>query len=548
MTINNEWWRGAVFYQIYPRSFKDTNGNGVGDLRGIIEKLDYIASLGIDAIWISPFLQSPQADYGYDISDYHAIDPLFGDLDDYRKLLDKSHDLGMKVIMDMVLSHTSAQHPWFAESKQDKTNEKADWYVWADPKLDGTPPNNWLSIFGGPAWQYYPLRGQYYLHNFLKDQPDLNYHNPEVVETILDTCRYWLDFGVDGFRLDVINFCMHDAALRDNPPKDPEHPSSQLEFPDAYSMQQHFFDKSRPENLDFMRQIRSLLDEYGERFSLAEIGDDHARRTSAQYTADDTLLHSAYSFELMVNKGPMPPASLFIKNLRDQLLEPGNSWPSWAFSNHDVVRAPSRWSGQDYGHDPDLSKLLPILLCSLRGTAFLYQGDELGLPETPIPYDRLCDPWGLYLWPKWQGRDGCRTPMPWTSEVGTAGFTTADHTWLPIPETHLPLSVAAQEKDENSTLSIVRAFLHWRADKKILRIGDIEFMDEYPETLLVFKRMHEGQTMLSAFNLSGKTQPFDPRPVDLPPGATAEFGEIKPPKGKQRDPRIGPYGYFFVTL
>lgn len=301
----HEWWRGAVFYQIYPRSFYDTTGNGVGDLQGITDKLEYIAALGVDALWISPFLRSPQHDYGYDISDYYAVDLLFGNLEDFKTLLDGAHDLGLKVIMDMVLNHTSDQHAWFGESKLSRNNPKADWYVWADPKPDGSP-NNWLSVFGGPAWQYYPLRGQYYLHNFLKEQPDLNFHNQDVQYAMLDSCRFWLEFGIDGFRLDAVNFCMHDPQLRDNPPKDPAHSSTQLEFPDAYSMQAHIYSKSQPENLDFMRKIRALLDEYDGRFAVAEIGDDNAVKTSALYTADNELLHTAYSFDLMAIKAPCP--------------------------------------------------------------------------------------------------------------------------------------------------------------------------------------------------------------------------------------------------
>lgn len=505
----HEWWRGAVFYQIYPRSFYDTTGNGVGDLQGITDKLKYIAALGVDALWISPFLRSPQHDYGYDISDYYAVDPLFGNLEDFKTLLDGAHDLGLKVIMDMVLSHTSDQHAWFGESKLSRNNPKADWYVWADPKPDGSPPNNWLSVFGGPAWQYYPLRGQYYLHNFLKEQPDLNFHNQDVQYAMLDSCRFWLEFGIDGFRLDAVNFCMHDPQLRDNPPKDPAHSSTQLEFPDAYSMQAHIYSKSQPENLDFMRKIRALLDEYDGRFAVAEIGDDNAVKTSALYTADNELLHTAYSFDLMGHKGSMPDASLFIDTLRAQMNEPGESWPSWAFSNHDVVRAPSRWSGSDYGHDPALSKLLPVLLCSLRGTAFLYQGDELGLPEADIPYEKLCDPWGLYLWPKWQGRDGCRTPMPWRATRPNAGFSKAQSTWLPIPESHLPLSVESQVHDKTSTLHAVRDFLYWRKDQSALKTGDINFLESAPQ-ILRFERNSEEEKIICTFNLSNEPQEIPP--------------------------------------
>lgn len=507
-----DWWRGAVFYQIYPRSFLDTSGNGIGDLQGITAKLDYIAALGVDAIWISPFLSSPQHDYGYDISDYYAVDPLFGTLEDYKTLLDSAHNRGLKVIMDMVLSHTSDQHAWFLESKQDRTNPKADWYVWADPKADGSPPNNWLSLFGGPAWRFHPGRGQYYMHNFLKEQPDLNYHNPDVVEAVLDSCRYWLDFGVDGFRLDVINFCTHDKDLRDNPPRLDNGSSTQIDFPEAYNMQQHLHDKTQPENLDFLRKLRVLLDEYPDKMSLAEIGDDEAIKTSAQYTADDTVLHTAYSFEFLSNRKGIPPADFIKSVLIAQMEQEGDAWPSWAFSNHDVIRAASRWSGQDYAHTRAISKLLAILLTSLRGTAFLYQGDELGLPEAKIPFEQLRDPYGIYLYPKWQGRDGCRTPMPWDNQNNNAGFSTTQNTWLPIPDTHIPLSVNAQEMDTHSTLQSTRAFLHWRKNQSALKDGDIEFLETTTPEILCFKRSKEGQdTIICTFNLSGKTQDITPR-------------------------------------
>ncbi|HEY8190615.1 MAG TPA: alpha-amylase family glycosyl hydrolase, partial [Micavibrio sp.] len=483
----NEWWRGGVFYQIYPRSYKDNNGDGIGDLKGIAEKLDHIAGLGVEGIWISPFFKSPMKDYGYDISDYCDVDPLFGTLEDFRALLDKAHGLGLKIIIDVVMSHTSEDHPWFKESCRSADNPKADWYVWADPKPDGTPPNNWLSIFGGSAWQFNVFRGQYYLHNFLKEQPDLNYNNPDVVQAMLDQCRFWLDFGVDGFRLDVINFCTHDKSLRDNPPRDDGGLASQLEFKDAYAMQWHIYDKSRPENMNLVRRLRALLDEYPDKMALAEIGDDNSVKLAAEYTATPDVLHTAYSFALMTNKGAMPPASMFRNKLEEQMAQPGDSWPAWAISNHDVVRAASRWSGTDYGHDPRLSKMLIALLCSLRGTPFIYQGEELGLPEADIPFERILDPWGKYLYPKWKGRDGCRTPMPWSDEE-TAGFSRSNQTWLPISDMHKALSVETQNKDEQSTLAFTRQFLAWRKRHEAFVTGDIRFIDTGREDVLLFER------------------------------------------------------------
>jgi len=505
---NNEWWRGGVFYQIYPRSFADTGKNGIGNLPGITAKLEYLANLGVDALWISPFFKSPMKDYGYDVSDYTDIDPLFGTRDDFRTLLDKAHKLDLKIIVDIVLSHTSEEHPWFKESCSSRDNAKADWYVWADPKPDGTPPNNWLSIFGGSAWQFNVFRGQYYLHNFLKEQPDLNYNNPAVIQAMLDQCRYWLNFGVDGFRLDVLNFCTHDAQLRDNPPRDDGGLASQLEFPDAYAMQWHTYDKSRPENMTLVHKLRALLDEYPNTTALAEIGDDNSVKLAAEYTASPQELHMAYSFALMVNKGKMPPASLFRKTLETQMAEPGDSWPAWAFSNHDVVRAATRWSGTDYGHDPRLSKMLMALLLSLRGTPFIYQGDELGLPEADIPFEDILDPWGKYLYPKWKGRDGCRTPMPWTDKPGQAGFTKAAKSWLPVPATHLPLSVKTQEKDPKSVLNYTRAFIAQRRKNPALIRGDIAFKDTGNESILSFTRTWQTQTTSCVFNLSDQAQTY----------------------------------------
>lgn len=501
--MGQEWWRGAVLYQVYPRSYLDTTGDGVGDLNGITAKLDYIASLGVEGIWICPFFKSPMKDFGYDIADYRQVDPLFGTLADFQALLDRAHDLGLKVLVDMVLSHTSDQHAWFQESKRSRDNAKADWYVWADPAADGGAPNNWRSVFGGSAWQFDPARGQYYLHNFLTEQPDLNYHNPEVAQAMVATCRFWLDLGVDGLRLDVINFCTHDAQLRDNPPREKAGSATQLEFPDPYSAQMHIYDKSRPENFSFIRQLRALLDDYPGTMALAEIGDDDATALAAAYSADEHVLHTAYSFAFMMNKGRLPAPSFFRQRVEEQAAQVGGqSWPSWAFSNHDVVRAASRWSGTDYAHDPRLSKLLIALLCSLRGTAFLYQGEELGLPEAQIPYDFLQDPWGKALYPKWQGRDGARAPMPWDAEGENLGFSQAVQPWLPIAQSYAALAVSAQEAQPDSTLNFTRAFLAWRREHDALTLGDIAFISTMPGPILAFQRCFKINTINCVFNLS----------------------------------------------
>ena len=427
-----EWWRGAVVYQVYPRSYLDTDGDGVGDLKGVTEKLDYIASLGVDAIWLSPFFKSPMKDYGYDVSDYCDVDPLFGMLADFKALLAKAHSLKLKIIIDQVLSHSSNEHAWFQQSRLSRTNDKADWYVWADPKSDGSPPNNWQSVFGSAAWTYEIRRGQYYFHNFLAEQPDLNLHNPAVRRAVFEALRFWLDLGVDGIRLDAIVHFFHDPRFPDNPPNPKPVPmTSNIDFATPYSMQIHKHDLKIEPALAMAKEFRALLDEYPGRMAVAEVSDSNSVVTANKFTDGPKMLHTAYNFSLISG------TQLDGVRIRDAVQEfadaPGDGWPSWAFSNHDVIRVASRWHSDKngYHHDSRLSKMLIALLTSLRGTIFLYQGEELGLPEAVIPYEKIQDPWGKYLYPLWQGRDGCRTPMPWSGRMPQAGFTSAPMPWLP---------------------------------------------------------------------------------------------------------------------
>ncbi|MEM6650758.1 MAG: alpha-amylase family glycosyl hydrolase, partial [Pseudomonadota bacterium] len=334
---NAPWWKGAVIYQIYPRSFCDTTQNGVGDLPGILSKLDYIKRLGVDGVWLSPIFPSPMKDYGYDISDYEGVDPLFGSFQDLCDVITIAHDKGLKVILDQVYSHTSDQHLWFKESRSSKDNAKADWYIWADPKADGGPPNNWLSVFGGPAWGWDTQREQYYLHNFLREQPDLNFRKSEVRDEVMRVARNWLDMGVDGFRLDVTNFYYCDVNLRDNPPK-----PAPLNKSRPYTYQQHLYDRSQPETLDFIKAFRELLDEYDNRMAVAEIFCDHYTDRSIEYTSPDHL-HTAYNF-LFLENAPLTPD--LIRQAYDGW-PAEDAWPSWSFSNHDVVRARTRWGGEN---------------------------------------------------------------------------------------------------------------------------------------------------------------------------------------------------------
>ncbi len=530
------WWRGAVIYQVYPRSFRDSNGDGIGDLVGITQKLDYIADLGVDGIWLSPVFRSPMDDFGYDVCDYRAIDPIFGSIEDFDALLERAHSLGLKVLLDQVLSHTSNQHPWFIESRASRDNPRADWYVWADPRPDGTPPTNWLSIFGGVAWQWEPRRQQYYLHNFLASQPDLNFHCAEVRRQLLEEVEFWLERGVDGFRLDVVNFYFHDVLLRDNPPRPPAERFAQGFSPNnPYAFQLHHYDKTQPENLDFLRELRRLMDRYPRKMLVGEIGDDDSLATMASYTSGNDKLHTAYCFELL---GPTFSAAFIRQSVERLEGMIGDGWPSWAFTNHDVARVIGRWGDADA--PPELARVLLALLFSLRGDVCLFQGEELGLPQAEIAWEDLRDPFGIAFWPEFKGRDGCRTPMPWDAEAPNLGFSGA-RPWLPVAESHRRLAVSLQRDDPNSVLNQCREILAWRRRQPALRRGDIRFFDS-PGESLVFSRRHPGQNLIACFNLDaspvtielpdlGAINPFD----DAGFGAELEANRVK----------LAPYGAFF---
>ncbi len=500
VTPDPDWWRGAVIYQIYPRSYQDSNGDGIGDLSGIIHRLPYVASLGVDAIWISPFFTSPMLDFGYDVSDYRDVDPMFGTLGDFDALVARAHELGLRVMIDLVLSHSSDQHVWFKESRSSRDNPKANWYVWADAKPDGTPPNNWLSIFGGPAWQWDGERGQYYLHNFLVSQPDLNFHEPEVRDALLDVARFWLDRGVDGFRLDTINFYVHDEELRDNPALDPSARNASI-APDVnpYNFQDHLYDKNQPENLEFLERLRGLMDEYPDIAAVGEVGDaQYGLKIMGEYTEGDKRMHMCYSFDFLAPD--MITGSRTAKVLRDFAQIASDSWSCWAFSNHDVMRHASRWNLDDAG----IRTHAALLMC-LRGSACIYQGEELGLTEAYVPYEDLQDPYGKQFWPKYKGRDGCRTPMPWSSDGPTGGFTDVKP-WLPVAMEHLPRSVAAQENDPDSLLNFYRTIIAFRRMRPVLAKGELSIVAAEDEVLSFVREMDGEASIFCAFNLSGAAQ------------------------------------------
>ena len=511
MAQNSNWWRGGVIYQIYPRSFADSNGDGIGDLPGITARLEHVARLGADGIWLSPFFRSPMKDFGYDVSDYCDVEPMFGTLDDFRALVARAHALGLKVMIDQVLSHTSDQHPWFVESRASRDNPKADWYVWADARDDGTPPNNWLSIFGGSAWQWDTRRCQYYLHNFLSSQPDLNFHNPAVQDAILATVRFWLDLGVDGYRLDTANFYFHDAELRSNPGRgapDPNKPDPAVNPFNPYGWQHHLYDKSRPENLVFLQRLRALLDQYPDTTMVGEIGDDDGLARVAEYTAGGDKLHMAYCFDLLGERHDAP----FVHGVLERFGRiVGSGWPCWALSNHDVTRVATRWGGPE--PDPALLRLALALQASLRGSVCLYQGEELGLPEADVPFEDLQDPYGITMWPQYKGRDGCRTPMPWSAEAPDLGFGSgAARPWLPLVPAQRALAVDRQEADPGSMLQAARRLLHWRRTQPALVHGELMLLPVH-EQVLAFVREHQGERVLCAFNLSAQ-----PAELALPAG------------------------------
>jgi alpha-glucosidase len=498
------WWRGCTIYQIYPRSFQDTTGDGLGDLAGVAYRLSHAASLGVDAVWLSPFFKSPMADMGYDVSDYCDVDPTFGTLADFDAVIAEAHRLGLKVIIDQVLSHSSDRHPWFAESRASRDNAKADWYVWADPKPDGSAPNNWLSIFGGPAWEWDSVRKQYYLHNFLASQPDLNFHNKEVQQALLDTVRFWLERGVDGFRLDTVNYYFHDRFLRDNPPM-PRGKSNDVPDTNPYGYQDHLYDKTQPENIGFLERFRALLDEYGARTSVGEVGDgERSLRTVAEYTAGPDRLHMCYTFDLL---SPHFSAD-YIRGCVEAFERAApDGWVCWAFSNHDVIRHVTRWTRE--GGDADaVARFAIALLTCLRGSICLYQGEELGLQEADIAFEDLRDPYGIRFWPGFKGRDGCRTPMVWDHVAASGGFTTGKP-WLPIPTEHQARAADVQGRDVGSILHHYREMLALRKASRALRAGSIAFLDGTDPEVLVFVREAEGERLQCAFNFGAAEASLD---------------------------------------
>jgi alpha-glucosidase len=477
------------------------------------------------------------ADFGYDISDYCDVDPMFGTLADFDALVARAHALGLKIMIDQVMSHTAEAHPWFAESRTSRDNPKADWYVWADPLPDGNPPNNWLSVFGGSSWQWDTRRRQYYLHNFLASQPDLNFHNPAVQQAQLDGLRFWLARGVDGVRMDACNFHFHDRGLRSNPPALRRDTATVTDV-NPYGMQMHLHDKTQPENLDFLRRIRAVLDEYGA-IAIGEVGADDALAVMADYTSGGDKLHMAYSFNLLT---PEFTAAHVRRQVEEFEARVKDGWASWSVGNHDSIRVMTRWGGAQ--PDPALAKLVLAMQCSLKGTPCLYQGDELALVEADVPYELLQDPYGITFWPEFKGRDGCRTPMPWTAAAPAAGFT-AGTPWLPVPAAHLAAAVSRQDGVPGTPLEYARRFIAWRRRQPQLTRGDIAFFDA-PEPVLALRRDVDGLPgMLAAFNLSDRAVGFDW--PEAAPAVDVDGHGLHGSRDGQRV-ELPPYGAWYGTL
>jgi alpha-glucosidase len=488
------WWKRGVIYQIYVRSFADSDGDGIGDLRGIIEHLDYVKSetedsLGVDAIWLTPIYPSPLADYGYDVSDYTAVDPVYGNMGDFEELLRECHRLDLKVILDMVLNHTSSRHAWFEESRSSRNNPRRDWYVWRDGRAAGKPPNRWLSVMEGSAWALDEGTGQYYYHAFLPEQPDINWRNPEARRAMMEACRFWLDKGVDGFRLDVINYLHEDERLRDNPGKLGIRP---------YEMQKHVYDRCQPEDHDVVHELRSILDGYPGAMMVGETYTDDPAEAAAYLGNGADELHLAFNFDFAMTKWS---ARRFKRSVgRWEGLMPEEGWPAYFLSNHDMSRHISRLGR--IGDREVRARVAAVMLLTLRGTPFLYYGEEIGMTSGRIPRKRLRDPVGIRFWPLPVGRDCARTPMQWNGGA-YAGFSRAEP-WLPVHKSYKRTNVEAQLREPDSLLAFYRRLLRLRSEKPALQVGRYRALPGADMGIFAYLREGEGERIAVFLNFTNR--------------------------------------------
>ncbi len=499
---NVPWWKDAVVYQIYPRSFQDSNGDGIGDLQGIIERLDYLNgkedSLGIDAIWLSPIYPSPMVDFGYDISDYHNIDPIFGDMYTFKLLLKECHKRNIKVIMDLVINHTSDKHPWFLESRSSLDNPKRDWYIWKKG-VNGKVPNNWMAAFGGKGWEWDKTTEEYYFHGFTVEQPDLNWRNPEVRNEILKMIRFWLDLGVDGFRLDVVNYYFKDDQFRDNP-------SHFFNGFREYERQDHIYDRNLPETHEFLQEFRELLDSYdGDRMSVGEVymhPPGYAELPASFYGLEKKELHMAFNFSFLFCKWDTRSFKKVIQDWESNLKE--DMWPNYTLSNHDQKRHITRY---EKGKETPLrAKISAIMLLTLRGTPFLYYGEELGMNSDSIPRKFIQDPLGIKYWPLFPGRDNCRQPMCWNTEqnFGFSNYTP----WLPISKNGSTTNVETESKNPQSLLNIYKRLILLRKKEKALRRGNQKLLFIANEKILAYQRTYKDEKILILLNFTTEETRF----------------------------------------
>jgi alpha-glucosidase len=490
-----QWWQHAVVYEIYPRSFADSNNDGIGDLNGITSKLDYLKDLGIDAIWITPCFPSPQVDFGYDVSDYEAIDPMYGTMKDFDRLVGEAKKRNIRVILDFVVNHTSDQHKWFQDSKSSKTAEHRDWYIWRDGKGPGQPPNNWQSTFGLSAWKFDPKTNQYYYHYFYPEQPDLNWRNPAVEKAMLDQMRFWYERGVAGFRLDAVDTLFEDPKLTDNPI---------LPGTDKYGRpnMEEKYNKKLPEVHDVMKKLRSTANEYGA-VLIGETWTKNVSELKDYYGGKNDELQ--LPMDLMMTDFKGLSADQYRKHIG--AVDAAGGWPTYVITNHDIVRSYTRYG--DAAHNDDIAKMMAALYLTLRGTAIMYYGEEIGMENNDSKIkDEVQDPIGKLGWPLEKGRDGERTPMQWT-DGQNAGFSKAKP-WLPVPPSAKSHNVASEMKDPNSILSFYRQLLAMRRNEPALREGDYLAVNESDPNVLTYVRRYQDEAILVMLNMSGKDQQVTP--------------------------------------